>query len=191
MPRPRTQGGLADDVRQRLTAALDRAQADLGHLTPDQTAWSPAAGLWSVDECLAHLVATYDAYLPGLVAATGSAAPRAPASARFRSGWVGRMIRGAVHPEAKRRVKAPRMFAPTVSRLPGPALEVFLNTYRDLAHRIEATEELDWHKVRLSTPVSALLRLRLGDAYWILAAHAQRHVDQAVRLTRLEEFPGS
>lgn len=101
------------------------------------------------------------------------------------------MIRASVHPEAKRRIKAPRTFAPRVSRLPEPALEAFLSTHRDLAHRIDATEELDWHKIRLATPVSTLLRLRLGDAYWILAGHAQRHVDQAVRLTALEEFPPS
>lgn len=188
MPERRTQGDLAEEVRQRLASALKRARTELGHLTPAQTSWSPAAERWSVDECLAHLVATYDAYLPRLVAATGSAAPRAPASARFRPGLVGRMIRAAVDPEATRRVKAPRIFAPQVSRLPGSALDAFLTAYEELAHRIDATEELDWHGIRLATPVSALLRLRLGDAYWILAAHSQRHVDQAVSVTELEGF---
>ena len=190
MREARTQGALADDTRRRLDAALTRAATELGALTTDQTAWVPGPGRWSVDECLAHLVATHDAYLPGLVAVTGSAAPRAPASARYRPGWVGRMIGATVDPEGKKRVKTPRAFTPSVARLPGSALDTFLRCYRDLANRIEATEELDWHRIRLPTPVSRLLRLRLGDAYWILAAHAQRHVDQAVRLTQQDGFPG-
>ena len=184
-----TQDELSADVRARLKEALTEARVRLSPLMEDQRRWAPVGGGWSIDECLGHLVATHDAYLPGLVAATGSTARRAHGSASFRPSWTARMIRIGVDPASSKRIKAPKVFSPAVESLPGPALATFLATYEELLARIEATEGLDWHGIRLATPVSRLLRLRLGDAYWILAAHAQRHVGQAIAVMDIEGFP--
>ncbi len=187
----RTQNQLECEVLERLEAALETARTTLGDLAPHQSAWLPGPDAWSVDQCLGHLIASYDAYLPAIVAATGSTAPRAPGTAAFRSNLAGRLIRTGVAPEVGRRFKTPKIFTPVGLELPGPALEGFVQAYENLKNRVVSTRELDWHRIKIPSPVTGLLRPRLGDAYWILAAHAQRHVGQAVRVTESPDFPDS
>ncbi|MDH3222073.1 MAG: DinB family protein [Gemmatimonadota bacterium] len=186
-----TQDQLAREVTGRLEDALETARIRLGGLAPHQSAWRPSPGAWSVDQCLAHLIASYDAYLPEIVRATGSTAPRAPGTAGFRPNLAGRLIRAGVGPQVGRRFKTPKIFNPASLELPGPALEGFIQAYEGLKSRVISTRELDWHRIKIPSPVTGLLRPRLGDAYWILAAHAQRHVGQAIRVAESAEFPDS
>ena len=183
------QAALGRDVEARIGAACDVVEEHLSPLDQAQLSWKPDAGSWSVAECLDHLVTTQDAYWPNIVAATGSTARRAPAGSTVSFTWAGRLIGAAVDPDSAKKVKAPKVFRPGRSQRPGDPPGAFLRAVRELRARAQATAELDWQRIRLSTPVSRLIRLRLGEVYWILAAHAQRHVNQAVAVTRVEGFP--
>jgi hypothetical protein len=184
-----SQEDLEREVRERIEGAVDTAVKALGGLSEEQLAWKPGPDIWSVAECLDHLVTTHDAYWPGIVEATPSTAPLAPAGNCVRSTFAARMLRRAVDPDSRSRHRAPAVFEPGRSQVPGDPLDAFQRAFAELRTRIEGTRAMDWHRIRVASPAARLIRLRLGDVYWILAAHGQRHVNQAVRVTQSGEFP--
>ena len=184
-----SQVDLTKEVLGRLQAAGQVVHTALAPLDDDQLNWKPPGGGWSVAECLDHLVVTHDAYWPRLQKVTGSTAPRAPSENRVVSTWLGKALFSAVDPESTKRLKAPKIFAPGRSQVPGTPIEAFHRCHQILGRFVEATADLDWHRIRITSPASRLLRFRLGDAYRVLAAHMQRHVDQAERVTQTDGFP--
>jgi len=44
-------------------------------------------------------------------------------------------------------------------------------------------------KIKLSSPVNILIRLNLGDVLIIIPKHDERHLNQANRLMKMENFP--
>ena len=47
--------------------------------------------------------------------------------------------------------------------------------------------QADWTGIRLSSPVAAIIRVNLGDAYTTIILHCERHLNQARRVI---EQPG-
>ena len=188
-------GILQDDLKQevlrRIATAVDDVETKLALLTPEQLNWKPSEGRWSVAECLGHLVVTHDAYWPRLQEVTGSTAARATAANRVVSTWLGKMLFKTVDPATTRKAKSPGVFKPSRSHVPGTPVEAFQRCHAALDNFVEATADVDWHGVRVTSPVSRLLKFRLGDVYRVLSAHAERHVNQAIRVTQSEGFPPS
>jgi hypothetical protein len=181
-----------EELHREAIDRLDRAvaAADEGlRLTDEQLAWKPGPEVWGVAECLDHLVTTHDAYWPGVVKATGSTAPQAPPGNRVRSTLAGRLLRKGVDPDFTARQRSPSVFRPGRSEVPGNPVEAFRRAFEELRTRIEGTASMDWHRIRVASPAAGLIKLRLGDVYWVLVAHGQRHVNQAIRVTRAEGFP--
>ena len=48
---------------------------------------------------------------------------------------------------------------------------------------------LDYNKTRVRSPVTALLRYSLADAFVVIVVHSQRHLLQVRRVSQLSEFP--
>ena len=189
MPKNILQSELAADVLARHAQVTDDVEASLRGWSEEQLNWKPAPKSWSAGECLRHLIVTHDAYWPNVQPRIGSTAARATEGGRVTSTWFGGMLLGYVEPGRKKKVKAPGVFAPARSNVPGDVLDAFLRCHATLGTTIENTQDLDWHRVRVATPVSRLIRLRLGDVYNILVTHAQRHVNQAKALKGRDGFP--
>lgn len=183
------QDELHREVIERLDQAVSAAEEELGRLTDEQLAWKPGPRVWGVAECLDHLVTTHDAYWPNVVKATGSTAPQAPPGNRVRSTLVGRLLRKGVDPASTARMRAPSVFQPGQADVPDNPTHAFHNAFQELRTRIDGTAAMDWHRIRVTSPAARFLKFRLGDVYWVLTAHGQRHVNQAVRVTRSEGFP--
>ena len=184
------QADIFKEALDRLEAATKDAQTHLGDWTDDQLNWKPSPNKWSAAECLQHLVVAHDAYWPQIQAVVGSTAPRAPSDNDVKPTFIGRMLLRAVRPETTTRTRAPGRFNPARSHVPGSPLEAFERAQENLAKLIEGTADVDWHRVKVTTPVNRLIRFRLGEVYRILTAHGQRHVNQAIRLRELPGFPG-
>ena len=191
---------VSDAVPARLLAELAAADARIaraaGGLSPQQLQWRPPEGGWGVGDVLEHLVASSDDYLARLrllvrERGRGSrAAAGAPGSGAhdwrpsLMGGFLARSLR------APRKLPAPKVWRP--ARQPGAdALERFLARERELADLLGASLALDWRRTRLSSPVSRLIRLNLGDAFEIAAAHVTRHAGQVERVRQHASFPAS
>ena len=82
------------------------------------------------------------------------------------------------------------MFKPEINPRPN-VVGAFIDVQNELSRHLEQSRGLDLSKVKLSSPASRIIRLNLGDAYSVLVLHAERHIQQAIRVRWDSEFPAA
>ena len=177
----------------RLVSELDasdqRAKTLAGSLTPHQLNWKPNPSSWSVGQCLDHLRATNEVYLPQI--ADSLAGPPSEPVPDIRPGWFGRwFIRNYIDPSpATKRAKAPTKIAPANEVSPD-VTDRFLasnDATRDLIHR---ASNHDVNGIRFRNPFIPLLRFTVGTGFEIVSRHQRRHLLQAEHVKQTPSFPG-
>lgn len=172
------------------------SRAIFEELSDEQLAWKPAPKTWSVVECYGHLVASAELYHPRIAEALervrgkeqGESEPeeRRP----FKARWLQRRFIAFVSPQARSKLKAPKKFAPAVAEGDAARIESdFFARQEELGELIRKADGLDLNDGRVVSPIVRLLSFSLGEVFWMLTAHAQRHLLQAQRLRRTEGFP--
>ena len=68
---------------------------------------------------------------------------------------------------------------------------MFLDEQQKFIDFVRQCHGIDYNKTRLRSPVTALVRYSLADAFVITVVHAQRHLAQARRVRENPEFPRS
>lgn len=186
---------LADPYLRNWLAGARSVTSEAGklfdELTAEQLTWKPAPKVWSVAECFSHLAAAAALYHPRVESALVELrSGGAPAASPFKARWLQRWFIEAVGPQAKRRMKTHKMFAPASAEIDVARLERdFLGRQEELAALIRRADGLDLNRGTVVSPVTKLLRFTLGEAFWMLTAHAERHMLQAGRLPREPGFP--
>lgn len=164
-----------------LDAADQRAKELVKGLTPLQLNWRPNPEAWSVGQCLDHLRATNEVYLPA-ISAPLTARPSV-AVQDITPGWFGRwFLRNYIEPSSKsKRTRAPKKIAPD-TRFDSSILDLFLasnQTARELVRRASA---YDVNHVRFKNPFIPVLRFTVGTGLEIVSSHQRRHLLQAERV---------
>lgn len=172
-------------IRPALAAIAARTRPLKG-LTEHQLRWRPPSG-WSVGQVLEHLVLSHEPYMPRMRTALGRGLNIAKAgSIRM---WKPTMLGGLIVKSLTRpaKVKTRRKFDPGPEAGPGAAAR-FLATIAAMDEMIEAAVGADL-RVRFASPVAAIVRPNLGDAFLLLTVHALRHLDQIDRIMAQTGFP--
>jgi hypothetical protein len=177
-------------LRSQVDATARQARELTGALSASQLAWSPPEGGWSVGQCLEHLIVVADRYEARLIRGLDEAHARldAPYLGGHKPTWLGRLFIDAVKPANTRRFKAPKIFLPPPRPRPDVARE-FCRRQARLGELLERAKGIDLSATRIRSPITPLIRFNLGDALEILIYHAQRHLNQATRVTDHPEFP--
>ena len=167
-----------------------RADSLARGLSAEQLNWKPADHLWSVGQCLQHLCAATEVYLPPIARALDDQ-PHSPVQ-EITPGWLGRwFIRAYIEPSARsRRARAPRKIAPG-QHIDPAVLDRLLRSNdvaRDLVRRAAA---YDVNRIRFRNPFVPLLRFTVGTGLEIVWRHERRHLLQAERIRHDPAFPES
>jgi len=159
--------------------ALDARAGEIER-TKDPAAfgWYPPGGGWSVGQVFEHLCVANDDYLKvlrplivGLPASPdgdGSALTWRPS---FAGGFLARSMQSA------RKLPAPKSWRPLAEPRDGVIGE-FLARQREIVQLIERSMAHEWRRMKLTSPLSPLIRMNAGDAFTILVRHAERHFRQ-------------
>lgn len=164
------------------------AQKLLADLTPRQLNWQPMPGAWSIGQCVEHLVAASDVYLPPISAAlagqpSGFAQEITPG--RFAR-WF---IRGYIEPSPHgKRASAPKRIVPA-SHVDLSVRERFTTSNLHFRDLIERASACDVNSIRFRNPFIPVLRFTVGTGLRIVALHQQRHLLQAARVKQSGTFP--
>ena len=167
----------------------DRRVNDLARgLSPKQLNWKPTEDLWSVGQCLHHLYAANEVYLPAIANALDDRPPSPVQD--ITPGWFGRwFIRTYIEPSSSgKRARAPRQIAPG-QQIDPSVLDLFLRSNdvaRDLARRAGA---YNINRIRFRNPFIPLLRFTVGTGLEIVWRHQRRHLLQAERIKHTATFP--
>jgi DinB superfamily len=160
----------------------DRRANDLARgLSPEQLNWKPTEDVWSVGQCLQHLYAANEVYLPAIAHALDNRA-LSPVQ-DLTPGWFGRwFIRTYIEPSSRgKRARAPRKIAPAQQVDPS-VLDLFLRSNavaRDLVRRAGSHNV---NRIRFRNPFIPLLRFTVGTGFEIVWRHQRRHLLQAERI---------
>jgi hypothetical protein len=182
---------LLASVRDAIESVSRDADALAAGLTPEQLAWAPPGGGWSVAQVLEHLVVADGIYLDHMRRVLGRARAARAGGAAWKPSFLGARLVGALRPERRaKRVPAPKMFRPGPEARPN-VLDAFLASQREALALVDRAAGLDLARVRTHSPVSRLIRINLGDCFAIVAVHGQRHIEQMREVRAHPSFPAA
>ena len=167
-------------VKQDLLYARERARAVCKGLDPRTWATRPAAGQWTVGECITHLNITSERFIPLLdEAIRDGRTRRLEANGPYGKGLIGWALQRFLEPPYKIKTTSPAAFVP-VSVDPMPdTLERFDYLQQEVQVRIDRSAGLALDRLRLVSPFDARVKYNLYAAFCLLAAHQRRHLWQA------------
>jgi hypothetical protein len=177
-------------LEDQLEAAKKDAQGLVAGLTPEQGAWCPAPGSWSVAQCLDHLATGNRVYLGALrPAATRARQQRRERRGPARPGLVGGWFVRTLEPPVKARLKisAPRTIRPRAMPPLADAFAAFVASQDEVLAFLRQHADLDLAGVRFPNPFIRGVRFSLATGLHVLAAHARRHLWQAWRVRQAAE----
>jgi hypothetical protein len=159
-------------------------------LTGAQLNWRPSNGRWSIAECIAHLTATGNLYLPPIDGAIERGLSHGRRGREeFRPGPIGRWLIAQMEPPPRRRLPTLRRLTPRGLERRETLLADFDEMQRALAHRVIAANGLDLQRIRMRSPLIPVLWLSLGSWFAFIAAHERRHLWQAMQVRGEVRFP--
>lgn len=169
-------------------ASDDRATRLVDGLTVTQLNWRPSPERWSIGQCLDHIRATNDAYLPSIANALAGQTPD-PVSeivVRNPSRWF---IRNFIAPNpGGPKGRAPKVAKPAGEVSPG-LLEEFLAGNVRVTELVRRAADYNVNRVRFKNPFVPLLRFTVGTGLEIMSKHESRHLLQAEEVKAHPAFP--
>jgi hypothetical protein len=171
-----------------LENADQRARELAQGLTPLQLNWQPSPDAWSIGQCLEHLRAANEVYLPAI--ADSLTARPLHAVPEITPGWFGRwFIRAYIEPSSEsKRARAPRKIAPG-TRVDPHILDLFLTTNQAARELVRRASGYDVNRVRFRNPFIPVIYFTVGTGLEIISIHQRRHLLQAERVGQSAGFP--
>jgi hypothetical protein len=175
---------VADLIRQFEDIVRD-ARSIVGPLSPEVFNRQPAAGGWSVGQCVEHLNITERAMLQSMRLAAAEARTRGKrATGPTRHGLLMRFFIKTMEPPVRRRLRTGAAFVPPRQLSKEEVVAEFVRLHDEV---ITLLREVDGYDLspRVQSPFAKVLRYRLGSALALMAAHDRRHLWQAREAGRM------
>lgn len=177
-------GRSSDELRKEVDQGLEWCLTSLESLeciTGEELNRHVSGEHWSVGQCIDHLLLSNGPYLIKIRTALASAPPEGE-NPLFRSTFLGRKMIEAVGPNPKFMVAVPKAFVPRDEALGLECLRELREQLEECRRLVSQSYGLDLEKARVSSPITSLLRFRVGDAFKIIEVHNRRHLLQAHRI---------
>lgn len=163
-------------------------------LSEQQQRWKPNDATWNLLEIAAHLneyARFYHEALSRRIEKTRFREPRENfvSSPLGRSAWISMKLGNAKN--VKRRFNAQKAYNPTLTPelVTGTDIATLIALQQELLEVIDQAATVNIRKVKVPISISKIIRLRLGDALLFVVYHNERHLQQAINLTKLAQFP--
>ena len=160
-------------------------------LSDDQLTWRTNLESWSIAHCFEHLRiadALYAWRVRPVIERARARGKRRGAEEPIAKSWIGRRMISAMRPGSAYRARAPKVFRPE-DKPPPKSWRHFLAGQATTAGLLRDAEGLPLNRLHVGSPISRLLRLRLGESLVLVVVHQQRHLLQAQRVREDPHFP--
>lgn len=144
---------------------------------------SPLPGKWSSKQCLEHLNATLELYLPRITKALDFGAQSAKDD--LRHGIIGYKFWTSMVPNGIVKTKTMKTFRSLNPGVTGEScIDVvmrFAVNMRELDDCLDKSRDRNIQKLRVVSAAGRILKLRIGDVFPFLLNHNLRHIRQAAK----------
>ena len=143
----------------------------------------PAEKVWSINECLDHIIQSNGSYHNALDA-VAQKRNRRPAWSRipFLPVFWGKMVLKAVSPETQGKSKTFPAFMPLSSRYGRNLASEVATANIQLAEKLRGISEEDLDRQIVTSPAGPFVTFSVRACVTILVEHEKRHFNQAKRL---------
>jgi len=168
-----------ESLKRQLAESSLEAEKLASDLDDGQWRWSPAAEVWPAGACIAHLNETNRLYIAAIRKMIEDRSPVPSADVSFRYGMLERWFVKSMEPPPKFKMKAPKSFVPITVPSRVEALAEWRRIHTELMTLIERADALHLSRNKVISPVNRFIKLSLGMAFALVAAHNRRHIYQA------------
>ena len=183
----------SDEILQKFLSEvqllIDTATKQFGSLSENQINWKPSAEKWSIGECIEHLVVTQKLYNSKLTELQLLFEDLGEGSFKFKHTFSGRLILKYVDPDSTTRTKTFKVFKPIIRQINTNIISSFCEGVETMISFAEKLHGADLTKLKISSPLTKLLRMNVGDALLINLYHDKRHLNQAEKIINDINFP--
>ncbi len=180
---------MLENCNAKITDQLLQVTTLFSGVHEDLLITSPLPAKWSAKQCLEHLNLTLHLYLPRIKSALEKAEPSHKTS--FKKGVIGKLMinslkKGNDQSSKQRSMKTLKQLEPRI--IGNSSIEVvleFSEAMNELYYCINTSRGKNIDKLRVTSAVGPLIKLRLGDVFPFLLEHNQRHINQAKRAIEL------
>lgn len=184
-----TTNQLIIDCISKTEQNIEKVKNTFSDLSENQFNWKPTNDVWSIGECLSHLITTNALYLVKIENLINKSQVTSNKDFPYSQSFMGKMIAKGVDPSNVKKAKTFKVFFPGKSKVEKTVIEKYIISSGKLIELTNKLQNQNLNKLKLSSPVNILIRLNLGDPLIIIPKHDKRHINQAERLMRLENFP--
>jgi len=172
---------LINSLEDQVSKHLDQAIMVYQNLSEAQLNKQAADGGWSIAQCLDHLNAYGDYYLPQMEKRMASS--NLPSSLTFTSSWLGNYFTDMLDPDkGKRKMKAFKDYRPAVALDGHAVVAKFIQQQETFIRLLRKAHYNNINKIWIPISISRFIKMKLGDTFRFLIAHNERHVRQANRI---------
>lgn len=177
-----------NDLTKELKSIVINTQKVFGSLSAEQINWKPDAGSWSIGQCFEHLIKSNELYYKDF----DGVAENTRRNSFYEnysplSGFFGKFIANALKKDNQKVKTIPQAVPP--SEVDGQIIEKFAAHQAKLIEKIEAMENADWRKTKITSPFLKVATYSLTDTFQIIIEHEKRHFRQAERVIQTAGFP--
>lgn len=184
-----TTNGLIDNFSTTLNNNLKRIDSTFDSLSLNQINWKPGSKIWSVGECINHLVITNGLYLKKMKEFVLKGTSNPNDDFNYSQSFIGELLTKAVDPENVKKSKTFKVFDPLESSASKSVVQDYALIMKGFIEMVKDMNGINLKKIKFSSPVNIFIRLNLGDPLIFIPKHDERHLVQAERIINLEEFP--
>lgn len=179
------------EITANYTAIVEKK---LKHLSDDQLNWKPSNDSWSLNEIFAHLNEYAKFYHTAFAARISTTKFRKPtqnfiSSPLGRAAWRSMKLGNAKN--IKRKFRAISNYNPTVNPglVKGKDWQIFLDSQMELLQILESAKNINIRKAKAPISLSKIIKFRMGDAFYFVIYHNERHIQQAINVLDNTQFP--
>ncbi|MBO3699351.1 DinB family protein [Roseivirga sp. E12] len=174
-----------DSCQKDLQYILDEVRVTIEGLDETTLNCQEGEGKWSMLQCLKHMSIAVGVYNNNTHSALESGNHSTP-SVDYKSHWKGDMFVKMIAPKengkVKNNMKTMKTMNPDHSLNPQETIEEFFSQHKEYLRLMEKSRSFNLNRVKVNTAIGPLVKLRLGDAYRFIVAHAHRHLIQLKRI---------
>lgn len=179
-----------EQMLQKGNEVKEKMRIQLSRLHPSQLVWTPSTPGWSIAECIEHLLIA-DGLRINIIEkkiATNFKNNKWEELNPLKGFW-GSILITQTQEKVKKKIKSPHLFFPANTINADDLIIRFENHLDKILSIINNCVDTDIDLSQVTSPVSKLVTYSLRNAIIIIIGHEQRHINQAIRLSKTAGFP--
>lgn len=163
--------------------AKRKAVTNFSNLSDDQFNWKPSLHIWSVAECLEHLIISNSAYFE-VFTKIAEGSYNMSFKERFSplTFFWGIIMKDAMKEQVNRKMITHKTLNPIKSNFTSEQLESYIENCSKLLNHISSCRKVNLDKTIITSPTLKFVTYNLRDVFTFLMTHQHRHINQAIRV---------